>query len=228
MVAAAAEQDPLRPADDKFQVKGAMRMEFRFTISIEGHGARDVAADNALALMDAFVRSHPEVSAAIGADLEKGLLEATFCASGPSLDDAAEAASRIFVDAAVASRLEPASLVGFEVEADLADRPSAIPALRHRRGGGAWTMPKLLQTAGQRPRQLSYGNSRHVVGRRLLSAEVIYLWPMAKIEPTPPRLQPKRPSPMQAEMHGFSLGIGRALRRRFGRRKGNGDGGGKA
>ena len=48
------------------------------------------------------------------------MLEVTFCASGNSLEDAAEDASQIFIGVAVASGLEPADLVGFEVEANLA------------------------------------------------------------------------------------------------------------
>lgn len=92
-------------------------MDFRFTISVEEHGARGVAEDNVVALLDAFEESHPEVGAAVGADLDAGLLEATFCASGRSLDDASGKARRIFLDAAAASGLEPVRLAGFEVEA---------------------------------------------------------------------------------------------------------------
>lgn len=123
-------------------------MDFRFTISIEGHGARDVAEDNSMALLEAFEETHPEVGAAVGADLETGVLEVTFCASGRSLDDAAEKASNIFVEAAIASGLEPANLTGFEVEADLTQRRRAVPLVRRRRGAEAWTPPSLVRTAG--------------------------------------------------------------------------------
>jgi hypothetical protein len=130
-------------------------MDFRFTISIEGHGARDVAEENAESLLDAFERTHPDAGAAVGADLETGVLEVTFCATGESLDDAAEKAGMIFVDAAMESILTPAPLVGFEVEVDLTQmqappqRPRhTFPLVRRRRGAEAWTMPKLLQTAG--------------------------------------------------------------------------------
>lgn len=100
-------------------------MDFRFTISIEGHGARDVAECNSLTLLGAFEEVHPEVGAAVGADLDSGLLEATFCATGHSLDEATEKARRIFSDAAAASGLGPVDFAGFAVEADLTQQALA-------------------------------------------------------------------------------------------------------
>lgn len=101
-----------------------------------------------MALLEAFEETHPEVGAAVGADLDAEVLEVTFCASGPSLDAAAKQASEIFVEAAIASGLEPANLTGFEVEIDLSQKRRAVPLVRRRRGAEAWQPPKLLQTAG--------------------------------------------------------------------------------
>lgn len=100
-------------------------MDFRFTISVEKHGARGVAEDNSLALLGALEEAHPEIGAAVGADLDAGLLEATFCATGRSLDEATEKARRIFLDAAAASGLEPVDFAGFAVEADLTQQALA-------------------------------------------------------------------------------------------------------
>jgi hypothetical protein len=94
-------------------------MDFRFTISVEKHGARDVAENNSLALLGALEEVHPEAGAAVGADLDAGFLEATFCANGRSLDEATEKARRIFLEAATASGLGPVDFAGFVVEADL-------------------------------------------------------------------------------------------------------------
>lgn len=125
-------------------------MDFRFTISIENLGAREVAEESAEAMLDAFERTHPGAAAAVGADLEAGLLEVSFCASGRSLDDAASKARKIFLETAVASDLKPSPLVGLEVEADLTrtqpSRPK-LPLSRRRRGADAWMMPKLAHLA---------------------------------------------------------------------------------
>lgn len=72
----------------------------------------------------------------------------SFCAAGRSLDDAANNAEKIFVDAAIASGLKPAPLVGLEVEADLTEQPRPkLPLLRRRRGAEAWTMPQFAYLA---------------------------------------------------------------------------------
>jgi hypothetical protein len=57
-------------------------------------GARDVAADNAEVLVEAFERRHPEVEAAVGAALDEGLLEATFSVSAFTLGRAVERRTR--------------------------------------------------------------------------------------------------------------------------------------
>jgi hypothetical protein len=124
-------------------------MNFRFTFSIEGLGAREAAEDNAEALLDAFERTHPEVSASVGANLEDSILEVSFCADGNSLNDAAGRAGAIFVEAAVESGLQPSPLVGLEVEADLREpaHSHAIPRLKRRRGADSWQVPKQLAQA---------------------------------------------------------------------------------
>lgn len=94
-------------------------MEFIFTASIKGLGARDVAEENMMALLDAFESAYPKAGAAVGADLMVGLLEVTFCATGRSLDEAAARARKIFDAAASASGLDPIEVAGFEPEADL-------------------------------------------------------------------------------------------------------------
>lgn len=123
-------------------------MDFRFNIAIEAHGARGVAEDNAEALLDAFERTHPEVGAAVGANLEREELEVTFCAGGRSIDDAAKRAGGIFIDAAMASGLEPRDLARFDIEVEVPERLHSIPLVRRRRGADAWSLPKLAQTVG--------------------------------------------------------------------------------
>jgi hypothetical protein len=61
----------------------------------------------------------------VGPNLDAGLLEATFCATGHSLDEATEKARRIFSDAAAASGLEPVDFAGFAVKADLTQQALA-------------------------------------------------------------------------------------------------------
>lgn len=123
-------------------------MDFRFTIAIEELGRIDDAEANAEALLEGFMQTHPEAGAAVGANVKEGQLQATFCASGPSLDVAAKAAGKIFVEAAIASQLPPSPLAGFEVEADLnrlAERRSRLlPLRRRRRGADAWSLPPTL------------------------------------------------------------------------------------
>lgn len=97
-------------------------MEFVFTVSIKGLGARDVAEENSFALLDAFVDTHPEAGAAVGADLAAGRLEVTFGATGRSFDEAAAKARRIFDAAASASGLDPIVVVGFELGSGLTQR----------------------------------------------------------------------------------------------------------
>jgi len=97
-------------------------MEFVFTASIKGHGARNVAEENSFALLDGFEDTHPEAGAAVGADLATGRLEVTFSAIGSSFDEAAAKARQIFDAAAAASGLDPIEVVGFELEAGLTQR----------------------------------------------------------------------------------------------------------
>lgn len=100
-------------------------MEFTFTFSIEGLGARSVAEKNAAALLDAFEKVHPEVGAAVGANLVAGVLEATFSVSGRTLDDAADAARQVFAGVIDASGLKPVSPARFELETDLTEQALA-------------------------------------------------------------------------------------------------------
>jgi hypothetical protein len=97
-------------------------MEFVFTASIKGLGARDVAEENSFALLDDFEGTFPETGAAVGADLATGRLEVTFSAIGRSFDEAAAKARQIFDAAASASGLDPIEVVGFELEAELTQR----------------------------------------------------------------------------------------------------------
>jgi hypothetical protein len=96
-----------RLRDGTFLPEGVTSADFRFTVSIEGLGARDVAADNAEALSEAFERKHPEVGAAIGASLKEGLLEAIYSVSAFSFRGAVRKGTRIFIDAATDSGLQP-------------------------------------------------------------------------------------------------------------------------
>lgn len=97
-------------------------MEFVFTASIKGLGAREVGEENSFALLDAFEDTYPEAGAAVSADLATGRLEVTFSATGRSFDEAAGKARQIFDAAASASGLEPIEVVGFELEAELTQR----------------------------------------------------------------------------------------------------------
>jgi len=100
-------------------------MEFTFTASIEGLGARSIAEENAFALLEAFEKVHPEVGAAVGANLVAGVLEATFSVSGRALDDAAEAARQVFAGVIDASGLKPVNPARFELEAELSEQALA-------------------------------------------------------------------------------------------------------
>jgi hypothetical protein len=93
-------------------------MDFIFTVSIKGLGIRDVAEENAMALLDAFEKVHPEAGPAVGADLVTGRLEVTFSAAAPSYEGATAKAQQIFDDAASTSRLDPIEVVGFELDAE--------------------------------------------------------------------------------------------------------------
>jgi len=125
-----------------------MSMDFRFTFSIESLGAPEVAEGSAEAMLDAFERTHPEAGAAVGANLETGVLEVSFCANGRSLDDAVESAGRAFIEAALESGLQPSPVIGLEVEADLTERSRPrLPLLKRRRGADAWTMPQFAHSA---------------------------------------------------------------------------------
>ena len=124
-------------------------MNFRFTVSVEELGARDVAADNAVALGEALERMYPEVGAAVGASMEEGLLEATFCVSALSIRRATRKAHRIFIDSAIEAELEPSPVRSVEVEIDLDSTPAQrrLRLPRRRRSNGAWRMPRFVHSA---------------------------------------------------------------------------------
>lgn len=124
-------------------------MNFRFTVSIEGLGARDIAADNAEALSEAFERKHPEVGAAVGAALSEDLLEVTFFVSAFSFSRAVRKARKIFVDSAIESGLKPSPVKSFEVEVDLGGHSPRRLRRRSRRhdGDSSWSMPRFAHSA---------------------------------------------------------------------------------
>lgn len=124
-------------------------MNFRFTVSIEGLGARDIAADNAEALSEAFGRRHPEVGAAVGACLSEDLLEVTFSVSAFSFSRAVRKAQKIFVDTAIESGLKPSPVKSFEVEVDLGRHSPRRIRRRSRRddGDSSWSMPRFAHSA---------------------------------------------------------------------------------
>lgn len=100
-------------------------MEFTFTVSIEGLGARSNAEENGFALLEAFEKVHPEVGAAVGANLVAGVLEATFSVSARAQDDAAEAARQVFAGVIAASGLKPVSPARFELDHALTEQALA-------------------------------------------------------------------------------------------------------
>jgi hypothetical protein len=117
----------------------------RFTVSVEELGARDVAADNAEALAEAFERRHPEVGAAVGASLNEGVLEATFSVSALTFGRAARKAHRIFIGSATEADLEPSPIKSVDVEIDLG--PTPLKRLRpHRSSDGSWRMPRFVHS----------------------------------------------------------------------------------
>lgn len=122
-----------------------MMMEYRFTFSIHGLGRADVAEANAEALLDAFARTAPQAGGAVGADLEAGLLEATFCVAADELNAAAKRAAEIFVQAAIASGLPPSPLAGLDIQPMLPEprRPRLPLAGRRRRAEAGWSVPGL-------------------------------------------------------------------------------------
>lgn len=105
-------------------MEGAL-MEFVFTVSIKDLGARNIAEENMMILLDAFEDRYPKAGAAVGADLVARRLEVTFCAAGRSFDEAAARARRIFDAAASASGLEPIEVVSFELEPEEAEQALA-------------------------------------------------------------------------------------------------------
>ena len=105
-------------------------IELTFTFTVAGLGAPGVAEDNSEALLEAFERSAPRAGAAVGADLERQTLGATFCAEGVSAGEALENAARIFTEAAIKADLQPTELVSVEVEpaADAESLPELVAA----------------------------------------------------------------------------------------------------
>lgn len=122
-----------------------MTMEFRFTFSIHELGRANVAEANAEALLAAFARTAPEAGGAVGADLEAGLLEATFCVAADELSAAAKRAAEIFVQTAIASGLPPSPLVGLDIQQMLPEpRQPRLPLAGRKRGAEAgWSVPGL-------------------------------------------------------------------------------------
>jgi hypothetical protein len=105
-------------------MEGAL-MEFDFTVFIDKLGTRNVVEGNSMALLDAFAETHPEAGAAVGADLVAGALEAAFCASGSSLDEAEQAARQILADVIAASGLRPPGEIRLQVETELTEQALA-------------------------------------------------------------------------------------------------------
>jgi hypothetical protein len=124
-------------------------LNLRFTVSVEGLGARDVVADNAEALAEAFERRHPEVGAAVGASLTESVLEATFSVSALTFGRAARKAHRIFIDCAIESGLEPSPIKSVDVEIDLGPAPlqRRLRLSRYPRSEGSWRMPRFVHSA---------------------------------------------------------------------------------
>jgi hypothetical protein len=126
----------------------ADELNLRFTVSVEEMGARDVVADNAEALAEAFERRHPEAGAAVGASLNEGMLEATFSVSALTLGRAARKAHKVFIDSAIDSGLTPSPIKSVEVEIDLGPSPlqRRLRLRRYRRSDGPWRMPKFVHS----------------------------------------------------------------------------------
>ncbi len=100
-------------------------MDFLFEISAEGRGVGDVIEMDAMRLLEAFEENHPEVGAAVGADLRAGVLEATFSAKGKSLHEASQSARQMFLEVAGASGLQSVNLISVTGRAEPTERALA-------------------------------------------------------------------------------------------------------
>ena len=119
-------------------------MEYRFTILIEGLGELEVAAEAGEAMINAFEEREPKAAAAVGANLNDGVLEVSFSVDGASPDSAWERANSVFLSAANASGLAPHPIVAVDFEPILGPAP-ALPLRRRGRGAEAWSLPSLAR-----------------------------------------------------------------------------------
>jgi hypothetical protein len=62
-------------------------MEFRFDVSIQGHGVLDAVEMDAMRLLEAFEDHYSAAGPAVGIDLGAKVLEVSFSAGGESLED---------------------------------------------------------------------------------------------------------------------------------------------
>lgn len=101
--------------------------EYRITVSMTEHGRPDVAEANAEQLLTAFEETHPEVGAAVGANLAEGWLEVTYSVEAESAEAAFTAGQSIYGAAGAASGLKSTPLARIEVEAT-SDERELVPA----------------------------------------------------------------------------------------------------
>lgn len=95
--------------------------EYRITVGMSEHGARDVFEKNMEKLADAFEETAPEAGAAFGANLVTGVLEVTFALDAESAQEAWDLGATVFGDGAGAADLPVTEVTSITVEKVLAE-----------------------------------------------------------------------------------------------------------
>jgi hypothetical protein len=101
--------------------------EYRLTVTVAKHGAREVAEDRMERLLEAFHEKHPEVGAVVGANYHLDRLDVTFSIDAESAGEANDQGIEIFKDGYLASGLEVTKIIEIncvevgEASADEAD-----------------------------------------------------------------------------------------------------------
>jgi glycerol-3-phosphate dehydrogenase len=85
--------------------------EYRLTVTVAKHGAREVAEDRMERLLDAFHETHPEVGAVVGANYHLDRLDVTFSLDAESAKEANDRGAEIFAEAYVKSDLEVTKII---------------------------------------------------------------------------------------------------------------------
>jgi hypothetical protein len=82
-------------------------MTYRFRFTLDSYGD---AEEHAEQFVDAFAETHPEVGAVVSQNTEEGTLSIVFSLDAKDHDDAIDKARPVFIEAATATKLEPAGI----------------------------------------------------------------------------------------------------------------------